>query len=382
MKKFIIILTILLGLVVIPSFSVEKASADELSDNIEEQLENIDLSELENFFNDANGDFDFFQSVYNLLNGKFDFDFSTVFEYIFKLFFSNVKNFAPTLITIVAISVFCSLINSVKGTFFSDEIGNVIYFVCFLTIILLFSSEIIILYRDTLSVIKNIGRLNEILSPVLLTLMIASGGSVSATVYKPAVAILSGTIIHLVLYLVLPLVILNFIFAVLSNFSETVKLKKFSELFSSIIKWIIGLSITVFGIFMSAQGIASACFDGISIKATKYAISNSVPIIGGFLRDGFDIVIAGSILIKNSIGVAVLVSLFYNLLAPVMQIIAFSLVLKFISAITEPITDGRISDFCSAVSKCVTYFLVCILFVAFMFFIMVILMIFTANSFI
>jgi hypothetical protein len=54
---------------------------------------------------------------------------------------------------------------------------------------------------------------------------------------------------------------------------------------------------------MTVQGITSASIDGISIRATKYAISNSIPIVGGFLRDGFDIVIAGSVLIKNAVGI-------------------------------------------------------------------------------
>jgi stage III sporulation protein AE len=132
--------------------------------------------------------------------------------------------------------------------------------------------------------------------------MVASGGNVSASVYKPAVAFLSSGIINVILTIVLPLIALMIIFNTLSNFSSSIKLEKFSELGASIIKWIIGLIVAVFGIFLSVQGITSATFDGISIKATKFAISNSIPLVGGFLKDGFDLVVAGSILIKNAIG--------------------------------------------------------------------------------
>lgn len=50
----------------------------------------------------------------------------------------------------------------------------------------------------------------------------------------------------------------------------------------------IGLSITIFTFFMSAQGLSSAVIDGVSFRAAKYAITNSIPIVGGFLKDGFD----------------------------------------------------------------------------------------------
>jgi len=168
----------------------------------------------------------------------------------------------------------------------------------------------------------------------------------------------------------------------MSNFSEKVKLKKFSEFFSSIIKWLIGVSVTVFGLFLSIQGIASGVFDGISMKAAKYAISNSIPLIGGFLKDGFDLVVAGSVLIKNALGISSILLIFYKILSPIMQILAFSLLLKLVSAIIEPISDSRVSDFCSSISKSVSYFIVCILFVAFMTFILILLMIFSANAFI
>lgn len=381
MKKFAVIV---IFLVVCACFfnTTEYAKADGLSETIEKQLGMIDFSDLDDYFNNLTERNDFFTTVYNLLKGNYELNFNSVFDYIVSVFFSNLSDVAPAFISIFAIAVFCGLVNNVKGSFFSDEIASIVFFVCFLAIILLFSSQFAVMYNDTSDMIENIGRLNEILSPILLTLMVASGGSASASIYKPVVALISGGIIHIVLYLVLPLAMLNMIFSIMSCFSESVKLKKFADFFSSVIKWIIGLSVTVFGIFLSVQGIAAAGFDGISIKAAKYAISNSVPMIGGFLKDGFDLVVAGSVLIKNSVGVAAVISLFYAIVSPVLQIAVFSLMLKLTSALIEPVSDGRISEFCSSISKSVTYLSVCLLFVAFMFFIMILLMIFSANAFV
>ena len=40
-------------------------------------------------------------------------------------------------------------------------------------------------------------------------------------------------------------------------------------------------------------------FDGISIRATKFAIKSYIPIIGGYLSDGLDFIVLSSILRKD-----------------------------------------------------------------------------------
>ena len=361
------------------------ANADELSDSISEQLNNIDLSGLEGFFNNIdnlpNG-VDFFTYVFSMLNGEMSLSFDSVFSYLFNAFFNNVFNSLPTFISIIAISVFCSIMQSVRSSFLSDSTADMILFVSLISIILLLTSEIVSVWKSTQIAIKNIANLTEIMSPIILTLMVASGGTVSASVYQPTVVFLSNGVINIFLIAVLPIVGLIIVFNVISNFSDSVKLNKFTELFSGVIKWIIGIIITVFSIFITVQGISSATFDGISIKATKFAISNSVPIIGGFLKDGFDLVVAGSILIKNVIGITCVFALFYVIISPVLYIAAFSLLLKLVCAVIEPIVDTRIVSFCSSTSKCITYLAVSLLAVGFMLFLTILLITFSASVFI
>ena len=179
-----------------------------------------------------------------------------------------------------------------------------------------------------------------------------------------------------------PLIIISFTFSFASNFSSEIKLSKFSDFINSSIKWIIGITATVFGVFLSIQGITSACYDGISIKAIKYTVSNSIPIVGGFLKDGFDLIVAGSVLIKQAIGLSCVFGLFFLIISPVLSIAVFSLMLKLCSAIIETVSDARLSNFCLSITKSLGYVTAALLLVGFMFFIMVLLMIFSANAFI
>ena len=300
----------------------------------------------------------------------------------FNAFFSNLKNTLPTFLLILAIAIFCGVMQKIKGNFMSEGINEIVFFVCFLTVVILLVSEIINIWNIAKNIIENIANLTEIMSPIILTLMVASGGNVSASVYKPTVAFLSNGVINIFLSIVMPLVAIMIVFNVISKLAPTMKLEKFSEVASSLIKWIIGIIITVFGIFLSIQGITSATYDGVSIRATKYAISNSIPLVGGFIRDGFDLVVAGSILIKNVIGITSVFALFYLIISPILYIATFSLMLKLVSAIIGSIGDIKISSFCESMSKCITYISTALISVGFMLFITILLITFSASSFI
>ena len=383
-KIFSLILFICLALTS-TSFSTISVKASELSNNIDEQLENIDFSELENLINsleDVPSDFDLMGSIKSMLKGEYSNNYDNILSYIKSLLFNSVREILPIIVSILSIAILSGIFNNIKSNFASQGISDIIFFVCFLGVILVLGGQIFAFYKNTKNLIENISKLNSIMSPIILTLMVASGGTVSATVYKPAVTFLSSGIINIFLSVVLPLILLSSIFLLVSSFLTTVKLNKLSDCINSVIKWIIGLSVTIFGLFLSVQGLTSACFDGISIRATKFAISNTIPIIGGFIKDGFDLVVAGSILIKNSIGVTCVFVLLFQILSPVLFMAVFSLLLKFLSGIIEPFCDNRISLVCECASKIISYFIASILMVGVMIFITILLMIFSANTFI
>ena len=383
MKKFILIVFIFILTFFSMNFQYKVVSAQTLSDNISEQLNNLDLKSLEEYYNSVieNGT-SFFTYITKLLNGEYQVEFENLSSYILNIFLQNVKLILPGFVSIIAIAILCGILGKNKGLLGNSSTGEIVSFIGLITIILILSTQVVAQYKNTENTIRNIANLTQIMSPIILVLMLGAGATVSASVYKPTVVFLSNGVISIILSVVMPLIAIMVIFNVLSNFTSSIKLEKFSELSASIIKWIIGLVGALFGIFLSIQGITSATFDGISIKATKYALSNSIPIVGGFIKDGFDLVIAGSILIKNAIGITCVIILFYMILSPVLYLATFSILLKLVCAIIEPITDNKITSFCMGMSKCISYLLVAIISVSFMLFITILLMMFSANVFV
>ncbi len=382
-KIYLIILFLCCFIVIFP-FPCEIVKADSLQENLQEQIGKIDFNEYENFFNSLvkNNNIDFISCLNNLLQGNYNLEYSSVFQYLLNATLSNVFEILPTMISIIAIAVLCGLIQQVRTSFLTEGVAEITYIVCIMGIFLLLSSEIIAIIQNSKKAIDLVAKLTQIMSPIVMTLMVSVGANVSASVYTPTVAFLSNGVIGVINNFILPLVGVVTVINVISNFSNGIKLNELSKLFSSIIKWLFGIIATVYGLFLSVQGIASGIFDGVSIKTAKYAISNSIPIVGGFLKDGFDLMVAGGVIIKNSIGIISIILMVVIVISPIVYLAVFSLLLNMVSAIIEPISDVRISNFCSSLSKSIEYVIACILLVGFMFFITVLLIILSANSFV
>lgn len=356
--------------------------ADELTATVNDQLNNIDLSGIKDYFNQiSGGEIDFNFILTSLINGTNEENVTNIFERVISAIFANVSKSIPIFLSVIAICILCNVVTGIRSAFLSEGVAETINFVAFLSIILLLFTDVSIFYTNTRNSIENIAKSSEIMSPIILTLMVAGGGNVSAGLYKPTVVFLSNGVLSLVLKIVLPLILFFLIFSIINHFSKDYKFGKFVDFISSCIKWVLGITATVFGIFLTTKGIASATFDSISFKVAKYTISNSVPIVGGFIKDGFDVVVAGSTLIKNAVGIGGLICLFSVILSPLLSMAVYSLLLKLTAGLIEPTDSGRVSGLCTSISKFVSYLIACILVVGLMFFILVLLMICSGNGF-
>ena len=130
---------------------------------------------------------------------------------------------------------------------------------------------------------------------------------------------------------------------------------------------------------MAVQGITASVYDGVSVRTAKFAISKYVPVIGGYLSDGLNLVISGSVLVKNAVGTTAIVLLFLSVIPTVVQILMLVLSLHFAGAVIEPLGDSRMSSLVSALAKNLTLLVSVVLAIAFLYFIFLLLIICTGN---
>jgi stage III sporulation protein AE len=236
------------------------------------------------------------------------------------------------------------------------------------------------IFQQSFQAIAAMRQQMQLIFPIMLTLMAASGGTVSATVCRPAVAFFSTTIVSIIDGVVLPLSVAIIVFSMASKLTNDLKIGKFTAFFKSMNKWIIGICVSVYGIFFTMQGITSVTYDGIVRRAAKYAIGNGIPIVGGFLSGGFDLAVAAGILIKNSLGSMGIFLMISALFKPLVLLISVNLLLRLVSAITQPFGASKISDFLGETAENLHYCTAGLLFTAFMYFLSVMLLVLSTEA--
>ncbi len=354
----------------------EEAALEELEQYVKDLLGELDTEDLQKYldsFSDYEGG-NIKDKLLSVITGVFALDYCSLTKSIVSLVWDEAKIMLPAFAVILAVALLCGILNSVKNSFLNNTMTDIINFVGYIAVGAVVLASLIGVLEAGFSAIGNMKRQMEIVYPILLTLMAASGGSVSAGVYRPAVAFMSSAITELFTTIVLPTSIIVIVLAFIGNLSNDVRTEKLGDLFKSVNKWLIGLSLGLFSLFLTIQGITSAQYDGLSLRAMKYVISGSVPIVGGFLSGGLELVIAGSAIIKNAIGSFAVFMLFGTLLRPLMLIVVFQLFLRLSAAATEPV-GGKISSFLSRVATDSGYFLAGLLCIAFLYFLTLILLI-------
>lgn len=366
----------------------EEEIFEQLDESVKDQLEDLDMSALDDLLAQLDedgqaifGGNSFAEKVQSVLDGEFIQDGGGFIESFFKLLFSEILDMLPLLASIAVIAILCGLVSHMKAGFMSESTGQIVFFVCFAVVVVLALVCAVNLVNVAGDAINGMKKQMNAAFPILLTLMAGIGGAVSVKAYQPAVALLSGGVVEIVSAVVLPLFIFTLVFSVVGNLSKSVRLGKLTDFFKSASTTVLAVTFTVFTAFLAVQGLTAGSFDGVSIRAAKFATKSYIPILGGYLADGLDLILAGSVLIKNSVGVAGLLLLLSTVLMPLLQILGVCFGFKIVAAVIEPVSDSRLTSFLTGIAKSMNMLIAALLAVAFMYFISVMLLIFTSNAF-
>lgn len=388
-RKLAIIISLLVFVLGSASFGVAVADdgkQEAVSEQVGEIIDNIDTSDIDELLKEFGSDelslfgySNIKDKLRSLIGGGDGIDFGSFLGYIVSIFASKINNVIPFVVSILSICILFSLINAIKGKFASESTENIVRIACISLVMVIVFAQIINLVTASKELISFLKRQMDCFFPVLLTLMSVIGPSRSVAVYQPAVAVLTNAMTNVITVFALPCFLLSIVFHVVGNLSEGIKLKSMAEFFSGAMKWILGTAFFVFLAVLSIQGITASIYDSIYIRTTKLALSQYVPIIGGYLSEGYNLVISGSVLIKNGVGLSGIIILFLSICPLIAQIVIFSLSLKLVAAICEPLGSKSVCSILNGISKSVSSLIAIILGLTFLYFIFLLLIVCSGN---
>ena len=390
MRKVLLvsILVIVLFLFAKGGNALAETSKEEVEEKIEteigEYLDSLDLEDFEKYVQTLDGvdgweKASLSETIVRFTQGELPIGLTDLLKYIAEKALGALTGTLAAMLTVMIIAVLNNTLSGMTSGFVKKQTIEIVHYVCYALVVSVVMAKVGGIVGECRDFCKGVSSFTQGVYPPLITLMSALGGSVSSSIYKPQLAVFSVIIAKVFGSVILPLFVASISFCLIGNLSSAVKMDKIQ----SAIRYCSNIIVTcLFGIFMTyltVAGITGGMVDGVSIKAAKFVLSGYGPILGGYLSQGFDLISAGCVLIKNAIGMIGIIVVLYMIIKPILHIIVFSFALKIVASLIQPIGDKRVSDFLYSVSNATKILITAILGTGFVLILSLLLMVVTCN---
>lgn len=183
----------------------------------------------------------------------------------------------------------------------------------------------------------------KVLLPAYCTGVAVAAGGFSASVFYQA-AMLGVTVVSIILRdVILPVIGLYFTLSVLNRILEEDFLSKLAGLFYSTADNLMKISIAAVLGIGTIQGMIAPAADALK-RSAVIKTAGAIPVVGDLLDGTTQTVLAAGVLLKNTIGAAGAVFVFFICFVPLLRVGIANVSLRFGAAVLQPISDKRITD--------------------------------------
>lgn len=318
--------------------------ANQTDDTIKEQQEEFGVQEFINNSKEYTGEFFEGIDINDIFNDaiKGNVDNSTLLKRIVNLLGTEVVSGMKAIGSILAIIVIHSVLKSISESLENDNISKLIYYVQYIlivTIIMTNLTEIIKMVQDTC---VNLVAFMNMLVPLLITLMMYTESIATSGMLEPIILFMIQFVGNIIQDIIIPLVLIFTSLIIISKISDQVQVEKLSKFLKSGIVWFLGIILTIFVGVVSLEGTMSSSVDGITAKTTKAIVSSAIPVVGKILGDAVDTVLGCGVVLKNAVGLLGVIVVIGICIMPILKLTILTISYKLLSAISEPIADGKI----------------------------------------
>lgn len=218
-----------------------------------------------------------------------------------------------------------------------------------------------------LSSVGDLERINSFFSsliPIVTGISLSGGAVNSASVQMLNMNITLSVLGKLSTELLMPIVFMIFAFALVSSAGEG-GISAFAKGVRSVFMWALGILSAVLVAAISMQSFLATASDSAVLRAAKYAVSGSIPIVGSTVS-GALATLSGSLREAGAvIGVGAVAVIFTMAASPIIIMLLYRAALSFAISVLEfigaPLACGSFSAFRSALDSLISVYTLCAL---------------------
>lgn len=370
MKKFLIVLSVLIIIILITKESYAKSiniqtstkqinaqtnsfqnseyinSKDKTNENsiINTQKENLNISdfikESETYIKDTMPGLNLNDLFTSAVTGSID--NVKLIHFFLNIFGKEITNSLTVITSIIVIIVIHSILKSFCDGLENKGVVQIAYYVQYILIVTVVLTNFAGIIAMVKTSIQNLVSFINMLIPILITLLITTGSITSASMIQPMILFLTTLIGNFIVNVAIPIILVSTALGIISQLSDKLQIDKLSKFLKSSTIWALGIILTIFVGVASLEGSLTSQVDGLSAKTTKAAVSSFIPVVGKILGDAVETVMGCSIILKNALGIVGVIIIIGICITPIIKLLTLMTMYYLCSALCQPIADAKI----------------------------------------
>lgn len=272
----------------------------------------------------------------------------------------ELMNIRQVFLTVLILGVVSALFSGFSDLFAGQQISQAGFYFLYLFLMVLTTGIFSSVSEIALGAVENIVLFIKMFIPTYFVVVGTAQGPTTAVFYYELMLIVAYLVESFLGTVLIPLICNYVLLALLNGIWVEEKLSLLLDFIRKGIVMALKLSLGAVTGLSLVQAVIVPVLDRLKISAVRKAVS-AIPGIGGIAEGVTELVLGAAVLIKNSMGVLLLVLLLGICLAPVIQILIVTMTMKLGAAITGIVSDKRISGCVDRVGEGCFLLLRCVL---------------------
>ena len=324
----------------------QPSDTDELSldetETAEELLKEINLADVQKMLDDFMGadSFSMKEALIKLTRGERAFSKEAVQEFVYRFFFYQLDQEKELFVKLILLILLSAVFTSFAEVFENNQIGDISFFVVYL---LFFTILMDSFSKMSSSLEKTISWMTEMmkgLAPAYYMTVCAASGAASAVVFYEGVLLMVWGIQWLLLTVLLPASGMYVLLQLVNSLSREEMLGKMAELLNtavsgglkSLLAAVVGLQII--------RNLVAPVMDSVKRGLLSKA-AGALPGVGNAVNMVTELVVTSAVLVRNCLGVVILVVFVLIGAGPMLHYGILSLLYRLLAAVAQPVSDRR-----------------------------------------
>lgn len=324
----------------------QPSDTDELSldetETTEELLKEINLADVQKMLDDFMGadSFSMKEALIKLTRGERAFSKEAVQEFVYRFFFYQLDQEKELFVKLILLILLSAVFTSFAEVFENNQIGDISFFVVYL---LFFTILMDSFSKMSSSLEKTISWMTEMmkgLAPAYYMTVCVASGAASAVVFYEGVLLMVWGIQWLLLTVLLPASGMYVLLQLVNSLSREEMLGKMAELLNTAVSWgLKSLLAAVVGLQI-IRNLVAPVMDSVKRGLLSKA-AGALPGVGNAVNMVTELVVTSAVLVRNCLGVVILVVFVLIGAGPMLHYGILSLLYRLLAAVAQPVSDRR-----------------------------------------